>query len=145
MCKPFIHESCASKIFDCFNVCKIICFPYDVIARIFHFPREMDYFIQNFLDLIYYHDKDNVLPGNFCFSTLTYYMNTELFVIDKYHPGNFHHYSVIFGAQNTLYAYGRFTEIQYIVYHTIYYIPTINTADFTPLFCYQIHLDRFHY
>ena len=26
-----------------------------------------------------------------------------------------------------------------------YYIPTINTADFTPLFYYQIRPDRFHY
>ena len=27
----------------------------------------------------------------------------------------------------------------------LYYIPTINTADFTSLFYYQIRHDRFHY
>ena len=28
---------------------------------------------------------------------------------------------------------------------TLYYIPTITTADFTPLFYYQVRPDRFHY
>ena len=32
-----------------------------------------------------------------------------------------------------------------VIYNYFYYIPSINTADFTPLFYYKIRPDRFHY